>query len=64
MAKAIAPSTVMRVRKREQRKEGEGHPAIVAAAATDPNPVVILVVSLLAPAVTNDRIAFTNRAPA
>jgi hypothetical protein len=55
----------MRVRKREQRKEGEGRPAIGAAAATDPNPVVILVVSLLAaPAVTNDRIAFTNRAPA
>jgi len=62
---AARHQTVMRVRKREQRKEGEGRPAIGAAAATDPNPVVILVMSLLAaPAVTNDRIAFTNRAPA
>jgi hypothetical protein len=55
----------MCVRKREQRKEGEGLPAIGASAAMDPNPVVMLVVSLLAPAsVTNDRIAFTHRASA
>src|ERR1700676_2809841 len=55
----------MRVRKRKQRKEGEGHPATSAATAMDPDPVVILVVSLLkAPAMTNDRIPFTKRAPA
>ncbi len=51
----------MRVREREHRKEGKGHPAIGAATAPDPNPVVILVVGLLAaPAVTNDRIVFTE----
>jgi hypothetical protein len=53
----------MGVRQRKQRKKSEGRPAIGAAAAMDPNPVVILVVCLLAAAaVTNDRIAFTNRA--
>ena len=57
--------TVMRVREREHRKEGEGLPAINTLAAMYPNPVVILVVSLLAAAaVTNDRIAFTKRASA
>jgi hypothetical protein len=55
----------MRVREREHRKKREGHPAISAAAAMDPNPVVILVVRLLkAPAMTNDRIPFTKRASA
>ena len=54
---------VMRVRERKQRKEGEGLPAIRAAAATDPNPVVMFIVRLLAAtAVADDRIAFTNRA--
>ena len=47
----------MRVRKREHRKKREGHPTINATATMDPNPVVMLVVSLLAAtAVTNDRI--------
>jgi hypothetical protein len=55
----------MRVRKRKHWKEGEGRPAVAAAAAMDPDPVVILVVGLLAAtSVTNDRIAFTNRASA
>ena len=55
----------MCVRKREQRKEGKGRPAIGAAAATDANPVVMLVVGLLAAAaMTDDRIVFTNRASA
>ena len=55
----------MRVGKRKQRKESEGRPAIDAAAAMNPNPVVMLVVGLLAAAsVTNDRIPFTNRASA
>lgn len=53
----------MRVRKRKQREEGEGLAAIGAATATDPNPVVMLVVCLLAAmSVTDDRIAFTNGA--
>jgi len=55
----------MRVGERKQRKEGEGHPAIDAAASMDPNPVVMLLVGLLAAAaVANDRIPFTNRASA
>jgi hypothetical protein len=47
---AARQQTVMRVGKREQRKESEGRPAIGAAAAMDPNPVVMLVVGLLAAA--------------
>jgi hypothetical protein len=55
----------MRVRKREQREKGEGLSANSAAAAMDPDPVVMLIVSLLtATTVTNDRIPFTNRASA
>jgi hypothetical protein len=55
----------MRVRKRERRKESEGLPAIDAAAAMNPDPVVVLVMSLLAATtVTNDRIPFTNRTSA
>ena len=53
----------MRVRERKQGQEGEGLPAIGAATAPDPDPVVILIVGLLAAAsVADDRIAFTNRA--
>jgi hypothetical protein len=41
----------------------EGLPATRAKAASDPNPVVMLIVRLLAPAtVTDDGIAFANRA--
>jgi hypothetical protein len=55
--------TVVRVREREQRKEGAGLPATAASTATDANPVVMLIVCLLAAAaVADDRIAFTNRA--
>ena len=55
----------MRVRKRKQRKKGERLSASRAAAAMDPDPVVIPIVSLLAAtAVTNDRIVFTKRASA
>jgi hypothetical protein len=54
---------VLRVRERKPRQEGEGLPATGAATATDANPVVMLIVSLLAAAsVTDDRIAFTNGA--
>jgi hypothetical protein len=62
---AARQKTVMRVRKREQRKESEGLPAAATAVAMDPNPVVMLVVCLLAPtSVTNDRIPFADRASA
>jgi len=54
---------VVCVRERKQRKEGEGLPATVAEAAPDPNPVVMFIVCLLAPApVADDRIALTNGA--
>jgi hypothetical protein len=53
----------MGVRQRKQGKQGEGLPATRAKAASDPNPVVMFIVGLLAAAtVANDRIAFTNRA--
>ena len=57
--------TEMRVGKREHRKESERCPAIGAAAAMDPDPVMVLGVGLLAAAaVTDDRIPFTDRASA
>ena len=57
--------TEMRVRKRKHRKESERRPAVGAAPAMDPDPVVMLVVRLLAAtSVANDRIAFTNRTQA
>src|ERR1700739_4607711 len=62
---ATRQQTEMRVRKREQRKEGKGRPAIGAAARTNPNPAWRLIVVLLpAPSVTNDRIPFTKRTAA
>jgi hypothetical protein len=62
---AARQQAVMRVGKRKQRKESEGRPTTGATAAMDPNPVVMLVVGLLAaPSVANDRIPFTNRASA
>jgi hypothetical protein len=55
--------TVVRVRERKQRQEGEGLPTTGAATASDANPVVMLIVRLLAAAsMANDRIALTNRA--
>jgi hypothetical protein len=55
----------MRVRERKQGEEGECHPAPDAAPTMNPNPVVMLVVSLLAAtAVTHNRISFTKRASA
>jgi hypothetical protein len=53
----------MRVRERKQWEEGEGIPATGAATATNPNPVVMFIVRLLAAAsVADDRIAFTSGA--
>ena len=56
--------TVVRVRERKARQEGEGLPTTGATAAPDVNPVVMLIVRLLAAAsMADDRIAFTNGAP-
>jgi hypothetical protein len=52
--------TVMRVRERKQWEEGEGLPASGAATATDPNPIVMLTVRLLAAAsMADDQTPFT-----
>ena len=55
--------TVVRVRERKARQEGEGLPTTGATAAPDVNPVVMLIVRLLAAAsMADDRIALTHRA--
>jgi hypothetical protein len=55
--------TVVRVRERKQREEGEGSLATGTATATNANPIVMLIMRLLAAAsVTDDRINFTRRA--
>lgn len=56
--------TVVGIRERKWWKKGEGLPATGAATAPDADPLVILVMGLLAAAsMTDDRIARTNRAP-
>jgi len=51
---------VVGVRERKRWQEGEGLPAAGAPTATDPDPIVMLIVRLLAAAsMANDRIAFT-----
>ena len=60
----LAPrqQTVMRVRERKHRQEGERPTAPDAAAPANPNPVVMLVMRLFAaPSVTDNRIAVTSR---
>ena len=60
---SASQQAVVGVGQRERGKQGEGLPATRAKSASDPNPVVMFIVRLLAPpTVTNDRIAFTNRA--
>jgi len=55
--------TVVGVRERKQWKKGEGLSATGAATATDPDPLVVFIVGLLAAAsMADDRIAFTSRA--
>ena len=55
--------TVVRVRERKQREEGEGPLATGTATATNANPIVMLIMRLLAAAsVTDDRVNFTHRA--
>ncbi len=54
---------VMGVRERKQREEREGLPATGAATAPDADPVVMLIVRLLAAvSMADDRIALTHRA--
>jgi len=53
----------VRVREREQWKKGTGLPATEAATPTDPDPVVVFIVGLLAAAsMADDGIAFTSGA--
>jgi hypothetical protein len=53
----------MGVGEREQGKQGESLSTTLAKATSDPNPIVMFIVRLLAPAtVTDDGIAFANRA--
>jgi len=60
---SASQQAVVGVGEREQGKQGEGLPATRAKAASDPNPVVMFIVRLLATAtVTDDGIAFANRA--
>ena len=61
----LTPSqqAVVGVRQREQGKQGEGLSTALAKAASDPNPVVMFIVRLLAAApVADDRVACTNGA--
>jgi hypothetical protein len=61
----LTPSqqAVVGVREGKRRQEGEGLPTTGTETATDPNPVVMLVVRLLAASpVANDRIALTKGA--
>ena len=54
---------VVCVGERKRRQEGEGGATTITNAAPDLNPVMMLIMSLLAPtAVANDRVAITNRA--
>ncbi len=60
---ATGDQAVMGIRKREAGKKGESRAAEVADAAANPDPVVILIVSLFAPLpVADDRVALTIRA--
>ena len=55
--------TVMGVRERKQRQEGEGLSATVAATAPDLDPIMVYIVRLLAAvSMADDRIAFTSGA--
>jgi hypothetical protein len=55
----------MAVGRRKRRQEGEGFAAAVAKTAANPNPIVVLIMSLFASAtMTDDGILLTNRAPA
>ena len=53
----------MGIWQREHRQEGKGLSTSVTATASDPNPIVMFIVSLLAAAtMPDDRLALANRA--
>ena len=55
----------MAVGRRQRRQEGERFAAAVAKTAANPDPIVVLIMSLFAPApVTDDGILHANRAVA
>ena len=59
---ATSQQAIVRVRERKRREESEGVVATRAVAAPDPNPVVMLIVRLLAAApMADDGIALTHR---
>jgi hypothetical protein len=59
---AASQQAVVGIRQRELGKQGEGLSTALAKAASDPNPVVMFIVRLLAPTtVTDDGITFANR---
>jgi hypothetical protein len=60
---AARDQTVVRIGKGERWKKGHSLPTTCAESASNANPVVVFVMCLLAPAtVTDDGIAFANRA--
>jgi hypothetical protein len=60
---SASQQAVVGVGERKHGKDGEGLSATRAKAASDPNPVVMFIVRLLAPeTVADDRIAFAKRA--
>jgi len=62
---AAGNETVVAIRRRERRQEGQGLPAQIAKAPADLNPVVIFVVGLFPPAaMADDRFAQTHWTPA
>ena len=62
---AAGDETVMAVRRREGRQEGERLAAAVAEAAANPDPIVVFVMRLLAAAaVADDGVLRTDRAAA
>ena len=62
---AASDEAVMAVGRRKRRQEGEGLAAAVAKTAANPDPIVVLIMSLLAPApMTDDGILHANRAVA
>ncbi len=55
----------MAIGRRKRRQEGECFTAAVAKTAANPDPIVVLIMSLFAPApVTDDGILYANRAVA
>ena len=62
---AAGEETVVAIRRRKGRQEGEGLPAAVAKATANPDPIVLFIMCLFAAAaMADDRVLTTNRAAA